>query len=167
MGLFKADITKLDELFLHQLKDMYYAEHQILKALPTMIDAASEPRLREALETHRRETETQVERLDEAFRLEGCEPEGVECPAIDGIIAEAEDVAGETVGDAVCDAAIIASAQTVEHYEIARYGTLISWAERLGKRECARLLGENLEEEKAADRKLTALAEEQVDRRAA
>lgn len=167
MGLFTRDITNLDGLFLHQLKDVYYTEHQILKALPTMIENATSPQLKEALETHRRETEHQVERLDQVFRMHGSEPEGIDCPAIDGIIEEAEDVTGETAGEAVKDAALIASAQAVEHYEISRYGTLIAWAERLGKGDCARLLEENLREEKAADKKLTALAEEQINRRAA
>lgn len=167
MGLFTRDIHNLDELFLHQLKDVYYAEHQILKAMPTMIGKASSPQLKEALESHRRETERQVERLDEVFRLANSAPEGVSCPAIDGIIEEAEDVSGEAADPAVQDVALIASAQAVEHYEIARYGTLIAWAEHLGKRDCARLLGENLQEEKAADKKLTALAEQQINRRAA
>jgi ferritin-like metal-binding protein YciE len=167
MGLFSRDIHNLDELFLHQLKDIYYAEHQILKALPTMIEKASSPQLREAFETHMRETEHQVERLDDVFRMQNCAPEGVACPAIDGIIEEAEDVSGETAGEDVQDAALIASAQTVEHYEISRYGTLIAWAEQLGKRDCARLLEENLAEEKSADKKLTALAEAQINKRAA
>jgi ferritin-like metal-binding protein YciE len=167
MGLFTRDIHNLDELFLHQLRDMYYAEHQILKALPTMIGKATSSQLREALETHQRETEHQVERLDEVFRMAGSAPEGVSCPAIDGIIEEAEDVSGEAADASVQDAALIASAQAVEHYEIARYGTLIAWAEQLGKRDCIKLLDENLQEEKAADKKLTALAEQQSNRRAA
>jgi ferritin-like metal-binding protein YciE len=168
MGFFTRDIKDFEQLFRHQLKDIYYAEHQILKAMPTMIDKASTPQLKETLERHRKETERQVERLDEAFRHEGGSPEGVECPAIDGIIEEAREVCGEVADNsAVLDAALIASAQAVEHYEISRYGTLVSWAERLGKSDCARLLRQSLEEEKAADKKLTALAEETVNRRAA
>lgn len=167
MGLFTRDIKNFDDLFLHQLKDIYYAEHQILKALPTMIDNASSSQLREALELHLRQTEHQVERLDQVFGMQGSAPEGVDCPAIDGIIEEAKDVTGEVADKSVLDAALIASAQAVEHYEISRYGTLVAWANRLGKPDCARLLEENLEEEKSADKKLTALAEQVINRRAA
>lgn len=167
MGLFTRDIKTMDDLFVHQLKDIYYAEHQILKALPTMIKNASSQNLKEAFELHRRETENQVDRLNQVFRLHGQEPEAVDCPAIDGIIEEAEDTSGDIADSAVMDAALIASAQSVEHYEIARYGTLIAWAERLGHPDCARLLEKNLEEEKAADKKLTALAEQAINLRAA
>lgn len=167
MGLFTADIASLDDLFVHQLKDMYYAENQILKALPTMIDNASSTALKSALETHLGETQQQVRRLEEVFELQGEEAQGVECPAIDGIIDEAKDVSSEIADKSVLDSALIASAQSVEHYEIARYGTLIAWAQCLGKTECVPLLRENLEEEKAADAKLTILADQTINRRAA
>jgi ferritin-like metal-binding protein YciE len=167
MGLFSRDIQSLDDLFVHQLQDMYYAENQILKAMPTMIDNASSTALKEALESHLHETEQQVTRLERVFELQGGKAQGVECPAIDGIIDESQDVNSEIADKSVLDAALIASAQSVEHYEIARYGTLIAWAERLGKTDCVPLLRQNLEEEKAADRKLTALAEQTINRQAA
>lgn len=108
-----------------------------------------------------------MKRLDQVFRLHGVDAKGVDCPAIDGIIEEAEDVAGEVDDKAVLDAAIIAAAQAVEHYEITRYGSLIAWATQLGRNDCASLLQRNLDEEKAADKKLTALAESKVNRAAA
>lgn len=167
MGLFTQDIKTFDDLFIHQLKDMFYAEHQILKALPIMIKSASSKQLKEAFESDLRETQTQVERLKQVFRSHGYDPEGVNCPAIDGIIEEANEVSNEVADERVLDASLIASAQAVEHYEISRYGTLAAWAERLGLPDCARLLHQSLEEEKAADRRLTALAEETINKRAA
>lgn len=167
MGLFTRDIENLNDLFLHQLQDMYYAEHQILKAMPTMIDSASSTSLKSALQTHLRETEQQVARLEKVFELQGSPAQGVECPAIDGIIDESKDVNAEIADKAVLDSALIASAQSVEHYEISRYGTLIAWAQCLGKTDCVPLLRQNLEEEKAADAKLTDLAEQTINRRAA
>jgi ferritin-like metal-binding protein YciE len=167
MGLFSKDIHTMDDLFVHTLRDMYYAENQIVKALPDMIEKASDKQLKQGFQTHLRETENQLKRLEQVFRLHGVEPKGVDCPAIDGIIEEAEDVAGEVDDKSVLDAALIAAAQAVEHYEIARYGTLIAWANELGRSDCAALLKQNLEEEKAADKKLTAMAESKVNRRAA
>src|SRR5262249_2910251 len=139
----------------HTLRDIYYAENQIVKALPEMIEKAKDPQLKQGLQGHLRETENHVKRLGQVFRLHGVEAKGVDCPAIDGIIEEAEDVAGEVDDPAVLDAAIIAAAQAVEHYEITRYGSLIAWAKQLGRNDCAALLEQNLEEEKAADKKLT------------
>lgn len=167
MGLFTRDIESLDDLFRHQLQDIYYAEKQILKALPMLTDSAASQELKSALQTLQSETQQQVERLEEVFRLEGGEAQGVECPAIDGIIDEAKDVNAEIADAAVLDSALIASAQSVEHYEIARYGTLVAWAEGLGKTSCAPLLRKSLEEEKAADARLTALAEQTINQRAA
>lgn len=167
MGLFSRDIKNMDDLFVHTLRDIYYAETQIVKALPDMIDKSSEPQLKQGLQAHLGETLNHVKRLDQVFRLADKEPSGVDCPAIDGIIEEAKDVTGEVEKKAVLDAAIIAAAQAVEHYEIARYGTLISWANQLGHKDCVSLLQQNLDEEKAADKKLTTMAEGQVNRNAA
>ena len=167
MGIFSKDIKTMDDLFVHTLRDIYYAEKQILKALPDMIQKASEPQLKQGFQAHLGETKNQVTRLEQVFRQHGHEPSGVDCPAIDGIIDEANDVAGEVEDKAVLDAALIAAAQAVEHYEITRYGSLIAWAKQLGRNDCAALLQENLDEEKAADRKLTSLAESRVNRAAA
>jgi len=167
MGLFTKDIQKMDDLFVHTLRDIYYAENQILKALPEMIDKASDAGLKQAFEMHLGETKNQVARLEQVFRMHGVEAKGVDCPAIDGIIDEAEDVAGEVDDKQVLDAALIAAAQAVEHYEIARYGTLIAWAKMLGRSDCASVLQKNLDEEKATDAKLTQMAEASINRKAA
>jgi ferritin-like metal-binding protein YciE len=167
MGLFSKDIKSMDDLFVHGLRDVYYAENQIVKALPDMIEKANDPQLKQGFQTHLRETENHVKRLEQVFKLHGVDAKGVDCPAIDGIIEEADDVAGEVEDKAVLDAALIAAAQAVEHYEITRYGSLIAWATELGRNDCASLLKQNLDEEKAADKKLTALAESKVNRKAA
>jgi ferritin-like metal-binding protein YciE len=167
MGLFSKSIKTMDDLFVHTLQDIYYAEHQILKALPKMIEKASNPALKQAFETHVRETEGQVRRLEEVFRLHGHEPKGVDCPTIDGLIEEANEIIGDVDDAEVRDAAILASAQAVEHYEITRYGTLAAWAKQLGRADCAALLHQTLEEEKATDEKLNLLAESNINRRAA
>src|SRR6516164_1748011 len=167
MGIFSKDIKSMDDLFVHTLRDIYYAEKQILKALTEMIDKANDAQLKQGFQTHQSETKNHVTRLEQVFRLHGQEPKGIDCPAIDGIIEEAEDVAGEVDDKSVLDAALIAAAQTVEHYEITRYGSLIAWAKELGRNDCAALLQQNLDEEKAADKKLTAMAESKVNRRAA
>jgi ferritin-like metal-binding protein YciE len=167
MGLFSKDIKTMDDLFVHGLRDVYYAENQIVKALPDMIEKANDPQLKQGFQTHLRESENHVKRLEQVFKLHGVEAKGVDCPAIDGIIEEADDVAGEVDDKAVLDAALIAAAQAVEHYEITRYGSLIAWATQLGRNDCASLLKQNLDEEKAADKKLTALAESKVNRKAA
>jgi ferritin-like metal-binding protein YciE len=163
MGLFSKDIATLEDLYQHQLQDVYYAEQQIAKALPKMIEKATDPQLRGGFETHLRETENQIARLERVFSLEGHSPKGVTCPAIDGIIKEANEVAGEVADKAVLDAALTAAAQAVEHYEIARYGTLIAWAKQLGRHDSATLYAETLEEEKATDAKLTKLAESRLN----
>jgi ferritin-like metal-binding protein YciE len=167
MGLFSKDIKTMDDLFVHTLRDMYYAENQIVKALPDMIEKANDPQLKQGFQSHLRETENHVKRLEQVFKLHGVDAKGVDCPAIDGIIEEADDVAGEVDDKSVLDAALIAAAQAVEHYEITRYGTLIAWATALGRNDCASLLKQNLDEEKAADKKLTAMAESKVNRKAA
>ena len=163
MGLFSKDIATLQDLYIHQLQDIYYAEQQITKALPKMIAKATDPQLRQGFETHLTETEGQIARLERVFELEGLAPKGVTCPAIDGIIKEANETAGEVADKAVLDAALTAAAQAVEHYEIARYGTVIAWAKQLGRTEVASILAETLAEEKATDEKLTALAESKLN----
>ena len=167
MGLFTKDIKTLNDLFVHQLKDVYYAEKRIEKSLPSMIKKATSPDLRQGFEMHLEQTHTHVTRVEEVFRMHGVEIEAVTCPAIDGIIKEADEVAGEVADKEVLDAALIAAAQAVEHYEMTRYGTLIAWARRLGRDDCASVLEKNLQDEKAADRKLTDLAEGGINQKAA
>ena len=157
----------LEGLFLHQLKDTYFAENAILKALPKMADAARSPELKGAFGVHLEETRKQVERLDSVFELLGAKPEGVECKAILGIIAEGDEVAEEFGGDDALDAGLIAAAQAVEHYEITRYGTLLAWAEQLGMDEAAELLRETLVEEENTDELLSELAEDAINPAAA
>ncbi len=166
MGLFTKDIKSMEDLFLHTLQDIYYAENQIVKSLPKMIDKATNRQLSAGLRSHLKETEGQVKRLEQVFERLGKDPKGADCPAIDGLIKEADEVAGEVEDKKVLDAAIVGSAQAVEHYEISRYGTLIAWARELGYDNVVSLLNANLKEEKAADKKLTALAEGNVNRRA-
>ena len=158
MGIFTQDIKTMDDLFLHGLQDIYYAEHQITKALPKMIDKATNRDLANGLKTHLEETNKQIERLDKVFQKLDKNPSSTQCPAIDGIIKEADEVVGEVADKAVLDAAIIAGAQAVEHYEICRYGTLIAWAQQLGHEEVVRFLTTNLNEEKAANTKLNTVA---------
>ena len=167
MGLLSKPIKTLDDLFVHTLQDIYYAENQITKALPKMIEKATDPSLKQGFETHLRETEGQIARLERVFEMHGQTPKGVTCPAIDGIIKEANEVAGDIADKSVLDAALIASAQAVEHYEITKYGSLIAWAKQLGREDCASVLQQNLDEEGATDKKLTAIAEAKVNRRAA
>ena len=167
MGLFSKDIKTMDDLFVHTLRDIYYAEKQILKALPKMIDKATNVELRNGFERRLVETEGHVERLEQVFEMHGVEAKGVDCPAIDGIIKETNEIAGEVEDPQVLDAALIAAAQAVEHYEITRYGTLIAWANELGRSDCAAVLEQNLAEEKATDKKLTAMAEQRVNLQAA
>lgn len=167
MGWFTKDIATMDDLFVHTLQDIYYAENQIKKALPKMIEKATNPELRQGFETHLRQTEGHVQRLEQVFRQHGAEIKGVDCPAIDGILEEADDVAGEVEDKRVLDAALIAAAQAVEHYEITRYGTLVAWARQLGREDCATLLQQTLDEEEATDEKLTEIALSGVNRQAA
>jgi ferritin-like metal-binding protein YciE len=167
MGLFSKDIHSMDDLFVHTLQDIYYAEKQIEKALPKMIDKASPGGLREGFEKHLEETHGHVQRLEKVFEMHGQTPKGVTCPAIDGIIKEADEIAGDVDDQEVLDAALAAAAQAVEHYEITRYGSLIAWARELGRPDCAEILEQTLAEEKATDAKLTQLAEQRLNRKAA
>jgi len=167
MGLFTKDIKTFDDLFVHQLQDVYYAEQQILAALPKMISKATAPELKQAFEHHLKETEEHVRRIEQVFEMHGAEKKSAKCPAINGIIEEANEVAGEIEDKEVLDAALIASAQAVEHYEITRYGTLVAWARQLGRADCAAVLETTLKEEHAADTKLSGLAEGGVNRKAA
>ncbi|MGE8943988.1 ferritin-like domain-containing protein [Leptospira interrogans] len=167
MGLFSHDIQTMDDLFMHTLQDVYYAENKIVKSLPDMIDKASDPQLKRGLELHLGETEKHVDRLEKVFQMFGQSPKAVDCPAIDGILQEANEVAGEVSDARVLDAAIIAAGQAVEHYEITRYGTLIAWANQMGRADAARIFEQTLQEEKAADAKLSSIAETNVNARAA
>lgn len=163
MGLFSKDIQSMDDLFLHTLQDIYYAENKIFRSLPEMIDKATNGDLKSGLESHLQETKTHVSRLESVFQMLGEQPAAVDCPAIDGILEEAEDVTGEIEDKKVIDAAIIASGQAVEHYEITRYGSLIAWAKTLGRNDIASVLEQTLNEEKKADQKLTQIAESGVN----
>jgi ferritin-like metal-binding protein YciE len=153
----------LRELLIYQLKDTYYAENALLKALPKMARAARSPDLRSAIEMHREETEQQVDRLDRVFEILGERPQSIRCEAIEGIIREAEDIMQEFGGTTAGDAGIIAVAQAVEHYEIARYGTLMAWAKELGLRRVRDLLKQTLIEEENTDELLTELAEDTIN----
>ena len=166
MGLISKDIQSMDDLLLHGLQDIYYAENQIVKNLPQMIEAASDAELKKGLKQHLAETENQVVRLEQAFELLGERPKGTKCPGIDGILTEGGDLLADVDGRVVTNAAIVASAQAVEHYEITRYGSLIAWAKQLGRADVARILEQTLTEEKAADKKLTTIAESRVNMQA-
>ncbi|AWM86065.1 ferritin-like domain-containing protein [Microvirga sp. 17 mud 1-3] len=157
----------LHDLFLHTLKDVYYAEKQILKALPKMAKNAESEELKQAFEKHRDETEGQIERLEQVFKLLDKPARGVQCEAINGIIEEGKEVMEDFAESEALDAGILAAAQAVEHYEITRYGTLRTWAMELGLKDAARLLEQNLEEEKKTDQLLTKLAEARVNTKAA
>lgn len=167
MGLFTKDIKTMNDLFVHQLKDIYYAEQKLTEVLPKMAEKANANELKQGFQTHLAETRNQVKRLEQIFKALGEEPLAVDCPAIDGIVKEANQEAGDIADTSVLDAALVANAQAVEHYEIARYGTLIAWAKQLGRADCVALLEQTLAEEKATDQKLTAMAESKINRRAA
>jgi ferritin-like metal-binding protein YciE len=160
-------MKSLEDLFINLLKDMYYAEKQILKALPKMAKKADSNELRQAFQHHLTETEDQVARLEQVFALCELKPAGKTCPAIKGIIEEGAEDMKEAKDPDVLDAGMIADAQAVEHYEIARYGTMIAWAKQLGMNEAASLLQETLDQEYNADRLLTELAEGRLNRQAA
>ena len=152
--------------FLEALKDIYYAERKILRALPKMIRAAQSDQLKQAFQQHKDETEGQKDRLDQVFEMLGRRAQGKTCPAIDGIIEEGEEVMDTFKGSPALDAGLLAAAQAVEHYEIARYGTLCAWAQVLGMQDAAQLLSQTLEEEKRTDETLTQLAESDVNQMA-
>lgn len=156
-------IADLNELFLHELKDVYDAEHQLLKALPKMAKAATAPELKKAFENHLLETEQHVARLESVFEACGETPDRETCAGMKGLVAEGEKLMKEDIEPDALDAALIGAAQRVEHYEMAAYGTLISWAGTAGVEGAAELLEATLDEEKAADRKLTTIAESTVN----
>ncbi len=160
-------IQSLDELFHETLKDLYYAEKKLVKTLPKMAKQATSPTLKEAIEHHLGETEIHVTRLEEVFAAMGKKPASKKCEAVEGLIKEAEETLAEIEDAPTIDAAIISSSQTVEHYEIARYGTLVCWARQLGMKEAEFLLQKTLDEEQSTDKKLTRLAEEYVNQKAA
>ncbi|GCD62380.1 hypothetical protein NBRC3278_1473 [Acetobacter pasteurianus NBRC 3278] len=166
MGLFFKPIKTLDDLFVHTLQDIYYAENQIVKNLPTMVETASDPELKAAFQLHLTETEEQVRRLEQVFQMHDQPVKGVTCQAMDGIIAEAKDIISDCDDAEVCDAAMLSAAQAIEHYEITRYGSLISYAMQLGRSDCAAILRQTLEEEKSADKKLTRIAGKSVNEHA-
>jgi ferritin-like metal-binding protein YciE len=166
VGLFTKDIQSLDDLFEHGLKDIYYAENQILKALPKLIEASTNPQLKKGLKEHLKETEGQVSRLEQIFEMREEKPKGTKCYGINGLLTEGDELTGDIGDNAVLDAAIIASAQAVEHYEITRYGALIAWAREMGRNDFADILEENLDEEKGADAKLNKIAEGRVNAKA-
>jgi len=157
----------LADLFLENLKDTYSAEKQIVRALSKMTKAAASRELAQAFETHRGETETQIERLEQVFEMMGKAARTKTCQAMQGLIEEANEVAQEFKGSGALDAALVAAAQEVEHYEIARYGSLKSWAQELGMDDAVKLLDQTLEEEKKTDKLLTKFAEKQANREAA
>jgi ferritin-like metal-binding protein YciE len=167
MGLFSTPIKNLDDLFVHTLQDIYYAENQIIKNLPTMIEKAKNPELKQAFTSHLAETHNQVKRLEQVFANNKLEVKGVTCAAMDGILSEAKEIISDCDDAEVRDAAMLSAAQAVEHYEMTRYGTLIAFAEQLGKTKCAATLRETLNEEKAADKKLSGIAGNRVNRLAA
>ena len=162
-----AKAKTLDDLFLQTLKDIYYAERKILKSLPRMAKAAESKELKQAFNTHREETQGQIERLEQVFEMLGKRASGKTCEAINGLLEEGESVMEDFGESEALDPAILATAQAVEHYEIVRYGTLKSWAEELGLQEAVKLIDQNLQEEKKTDALLTQLAEARINRKAA
>jgi ferritin-like metal-binding protein YciE len=161
-----ATTKTLNDLMLMFMQDVYYAERQILRALPKMAKAAENQELKQALLEHREETQGQVERLQKAFEALGKRAQGKTCEAINGIIEEGEEVMEELPQGVVRDAAILASAQAVEHYEMARYGTIIAWAKTCGEQEVAQLMHDTLEEEKNADKLLNGIAKQAINQQA-
>jgi ferritin-like metal-binding protein YciE len=162
-----ADSGTLHDAFLDELKDSYDAEKQLTKALPKLAKAASAPKLRAAFESHLKETEGHIKRLEQVFSSLGERPKGKHCDGVAGIIEEGKSVMEEDFDETTMDACLIAAGQRAEHYEMAAYGTLVAWATAMGHDEAARLLQKNLDEEKAADEKLTALAEGGINQQAA
>jgi ferritin-like metal-binding protein YciE len=159
-------LKTLDDLFLQELRDLHSAEGQLVKALPKMAKAAAEPALRKAFEDHLEQTKTHVKRLDQVFEQLGKSHKGKTCKAMEGLIEEGRELLEQDAEEAVRDAGLIAAAQRVEHYEIAGYGTVATYAKLLGNSQAERLLRETLAEEGAADKKLTALAERSINAKA-
>ena len=162
-----AAVKSMEDLFLHTLKDIYYAEKLVLRIMPKMMKQASSPELKQAFEKHHTETEKQIERLDQIFEECNSAARGIRCEAMDGILAEAKDMMEEVEDAEVRDAGLVAAAQSIEHYEISRYGTLAAWAQQLGMKNAPKLLQQTLEEEKKADRQLSELALQKINQKAA
>jgi ferritin-like metal-binding protein YciE len=160
-------VKSMDDLFLHLLKDMYHAEKQVLKALPKMAKNSESSELKDAFETHLKETEGQVDRLEKVFDLLGKRAQGKVCAAMEGLVEEGKEAMDEIEDPEVLDAALLAGAQAVEHYEISRYGTLIAWAKQIGLSDAVNLLEQNLDEEKNADKILNQIALNNVNQKAA
>ena len=160
-------IENLSDLFLHTLKDIYFAENQIVKVLPKMVKVSDSKELARAFESHLEETKEQISRLEQVFKLLGKKAEGEKCPAIEGILEEGDELMKEIKDPDTRDAAMIAAAQAVEHYEITRYGTLVSWGELLRMSDAVKLLTATLKEEHGADAKLNKLAENKLNKQAA
>lgn len=168
MGLFTGmELNSFDDLFVEQLQDLYDAEQRIIKALPSMIDAAHSSELKSAFQQHLRETESQVQRLEQVFQILGQSAKAKTCEAMKGLIREGDEVVSATGDPDVKDAALIAAAQRIEHYEIAGYGTACTFARQLGQEDAANLLHQTLEEEFATDKKLTDLAKQSINIKAA
>jgi ferritin-like metal-binding protein YciE len=160
-------MKKLEDLFLHLLKDVYHAEKQAVRAMPKMAKSVESDELRQAFETHQQETVQQVQRLEQVFEMAGKKPRAETCPAIQGLVEEAKEVMDGAEDPDVLDAGLLAAAQAIEHYEIARYGTLRAWAEELGMMDAARLLQQTLDEEKKTDKLLSDIAVSRLNREAA
>jgi len=161
-----SKLASLDDLLVHELQDIYHAEGQILKALPKMTKAANHPDLKDAFEEHRLQTEGQIRRLEQAFKLLGVPAKGKKCEGMAGLLEEGQKLMAEDAEPPVMDAALIGAAQKVEHYEIASYGCVCTYAEMLGYDQVHELLGQNLDEEETTDQKLTALAESVINQEA-
>ena len=160
-------LSSLEELFKHFLRDMYYAEKKILKTLPKMASKAESSDLKKAFESHRKETESHIANLEKVFAALDLKPRGVTCEAINGILKEGQDIIDEADKGEVRDSGMIAAAQAVEHYEIGRYGTLVAWARMLKMPAAAKALQANLDQEYAADKTLSQIAESSLNRKAA
>jgi ferritin-like metal-binding protein YciE len=160
-------LKSMEDLFIHGLKDIYYAEKKLVQNLPKMAKKAESPALAQAITQHLQETEKQVARLERIFKLNDMDPKGKKCPGIEGLLAEGKEIMEEAADPATLDAGLLAAAQAVEHYEISRYGTLIAWAQELGMGESVSLLKDTLAEEKNADKLLSQLAESKLNREAA
>jgi ferritin-like metal-binding protein YciE len=160
-------MKKLEDLFLHMLKDVYNAEKQVLRAMPRMAKSVESEELRQAFMNHQAETEMQVRRLEQVFEMLGKKARGETCEAIQGLVEEAKEVMAEAEDADVMDAGILAAAQAIEHYEIARYGTMRAWAEELGMGDAAKLLQQTLDEEKKTDKLLSDIAVSRLNREAA
>ena len=156
-------LESLHDLYLSELRDLYSAEKQIVKALPKMIEKTESPELRQALEDHLEQTTGHVERLEQVFEMHGESPKRQKCKGMEGILAEGDEMVGHDAAPAVRDAAIISAGQRVEHYEMAAYGTVRTYAEQLGHGRAAAVLQETLDEERAADEKLTSIAKSRVN----